>query len=58
MTTGEVRRAWSKESEPNVMNEIVEDEDAIRGYEVNVLASITDRDNVQTSHMNRVMKVA
>ena len=47
MTTGEVVSAWSKECERSVINKIVED--AIRGYKVNVCASFTERNDIQTS---------
>ena len=38
------------------MNKIVEN--AIWGYEVNIWASVTERDNIQKSDSNRVGKVA
>ena len=52
----EVVDAWSKECERNVMNKIVED--AMIGYEVKIWASLTEKDNFQTRHTNRVGKVA
>ena len=39
---GEEKSARSEEREWNVMNTIVED--AVRGYEVNIWASLTERD--------------
>ena len=44
------------ELQRSVMNKIVED--ATRGYEVNIWASLTERDNIQASDTNRVGKVA
>ena len=53
MTTDEIVRELSKECERNVMMNKIDD-DAIRFYEVNIWASLANRNDIQTSDTNKV----